>query len=51
MQCLKTRTVMLVENNLEEKVPYELRYYAYFSKKVDTNFQNIDAFWNARMEG
>lgn len=51
MQCLKERTLMLVENNLEEKVPYELRFYAYFSKKVDTNYQNIDMLWNARMEG
>lgn len=51
MQCLKARTLMLVENKLEEKVPYELRFYAYFSKKVDSDYQEIDTFWNARMEG
>lgn len=51
MKCLKARTLMLVENKLEEKVPYELRFYAYFSKKVDSDYQGIDTFWNARMEG
>lgn len=51
MKCLKARTLMLIENKLEEKVPYELRFYAYFSKKIDTNYQDIDKLWNARIEG
>ena len=51
MQCLKARTLMLVENKFEERVPYELRFYAYFSKKMDSDYRGIDAFWNARMEG
>lgn len=51
MKCLKARTLLLVENKLEEKVPYELRFYAYFSKKMDFDYYRIDAFWNARMEG
>ncbi len=51
MKCLKARTLMLVENKLEEKVPYELRFYAYFSKRINSNYQEIDALWNARMEG
>lgn len=51
MKCLKARTLMLVENKLEEKVPYELRFYAYFSKKINSNYQEINTFWNARMEG
>ena len=51
MKCLKARTLMLVENKLEEKVPYELRFYAYFSKKIDSDYQEIDTFWNERMEG
>ena len=50
MKCLKARTLLLVENKLEEKVPYELRFYAYFSKKMDFDYYRIDAFWNARME-
>ena len=51
IKCLKARTLMLVENKLEEKVPYELRFYAYFSKRINSNYQEIDALWNARMEG
>lgn len=51
MKCLKARTLMLVENKLEEKVPYELRFYAYFSKKINLDYQEIDTFWNERMEG
>lgn len=51
MKCLKARTLMLVENKLEEKVPYELRFYAYFSKKINSNYQEINIFWNERMEG
>lgn len=49
-KCLKARTLMLIENKLEEKVPYELRFYAYFSKKIGTNYQDIDKLWNARIE-
>lgn len=51
MKCLKTRTLMLVENKFEEEVPYELRVYAYFSKRINSNYQEIDTLWNARMEG
>ena len=51
MKCLKARTLLMIENKLEEKVPYELRFYAYFSKKINTNYQDIDKLWNARMEG
>lgn len=51
MKCLKSRTLLLVENKLEEKVPYELRFYAYFSKKIKADYQEIDTFWNAKMEG
>lgn len=51
MKCLKSRTLMLVENKFEEKVPYELRFYAYFSKKINSDYQELDTFWNERMEG
>lgn len=50
MKCLKARILMLIENKLEEMVPYELRFYAYFSKKIGTNYQDIDKLWNARIE-
>lgn len=51
MECLKARTLMSVENKFEEQVPYELRFYAYFSKKMNSDFQKIDALCNVRMEG
>lgn len=51
MNCLKGRTLMAVENEFEEKVPYELRFYAYFSKRINSDYQKIEAFWNAEMEG
>lgn len=51
MRCLKARTLMTVENQLEKKVPYELRFYAYFSKKTGLDYQEIETFWNNRMEG
>jgi hypothetical protein len=44
MQCLKGRTLLMVENKLEEKVPYELRFYAYFSKKYQSNYDELDSF-------
>ena len=51
LQCLKKRTLLLMENELEEKVPYELRFYAYFSKKNQSNYQSIDEFWNTKIGG
>ncbi len=44
MQCLKERTLLMVENKLEEKVPYELRFYAYFSKKCQSDYDELDSF-------
>lgn len=51
LQCLKNRTLMIMESKLEEDVPYELRFYAYFSKKIQADYQDIDTFWNTRMGG
>lgn len=51
MNCLKSRTLLVFENSLEERVPYELRFYAYFSKKTTKNYKEIEDLWNARMEG
>lgn len=44
MQCLKGRTLLRVKNKLEEKVPYELRFYAYFSKKYQSDYDELDSF-------
>lgn len=51
MSCLKKRTLLLIENKLEEKVPYELRFYAYFSKKFQSNYEKLDAFLCKEVEG
>lgn len=51
MDCLKRRTLLLIENKLEEKVPYELRFYAYFSKKIQSNYEELDAFLSKEVEG
>lgn len=50
LQCLKSRTVRCVGNELEEKVPYELRFYAYFSKRKQPSHQDIEFFWNRRID-
>ncbi len=51
MKCLKARTLLPDDNKLEEKVPYELRFYAYFSKKIKSDYRGINALWNARIRG
>lgn len=51
MQCLKNRTLLMVENKLEEKVPYELRFYAYFSKKYRLDYEKLDSFLCKKVEG
>lgn len=51
MQCLKERTLLMVENKLEEKVPYELRFYAYFSKKYQSDYDELDSFLCKEVQG
>lgn len=50
LQCLKDRMHLAVEDIFEEKTPYELRFYAYFSKKNSNQYQIINDFWNDKME-
>ncbi|MBR1703473.1 MAG: sce7726 family protein [Lachnospiraceae bacterium] len=51
MDCLKARTLLLVGNKLDELIPYELRFYAYFSKKYKAKYEGINTFCTERMEG
>lgn len=51
MQCLKARTLLMVENKLEERVPYELRFYAYFSKKYQSDYDELGSFLCKEVEG
>lgn len=50
LQCLKNRTQLLVWNSFEEQIPYELRFYAYFTKENNDQYQSIHKFWNDKME-
>ena len=51
MKCLKGRTLLTVENKIEESVPYELRYYAYFSKKYHIDYNELESFLCKKVEG
>lgn len=50
MNCLKQRTLLKVENINEYSIPYELRYYAYFSKKYRNDIESINNFLKKEME-
>lgn len=51
MQCLKRRTLLMIHNKLEDEVPYELRFYAYFSKKYQSGYKELDSFLCKEVEG
>lgn len=51
MSCLKQRTILVVEDMLEENIPYELRFYAYFSKRYRSKYEEIDRFLNREVRG
>lgn len=50
MICLKQRTLLVVKDMFEDNIPYELRFYAYFSKKYRSNYEEIDKFLNKKVE-
>ena len=50
LQCLKQRTQFNVEDKFEEKISYEIRFYAYFSKRNKDRYQILNDFWNEKME-
>ena len=33
-----------------EDIPYELRFYAYFTKKYNTSHEMINTFWDRKLE-
>lgn len=51
MECLKKRTVLTIDNSLEDKVPYELRFYAYFSKCYNEDYSELEKFLRRKVEG
>lgn len=50
MNCLKHRTLVVVTDLLSDCIPYELRFYAYFSKKYRFNSDMIDTFLSKEVE-
>lgn len=50
MFCLKMRTLLKIEKKFDEKIPYELRFYAYFSKKYKKDYSELDTFLEKVME-
>lgn len=50
MHCLKRRTLVAVNDMLSDSIPYELKFYSYFSKKYRFNSDVIDGFLSKEME-
>lgn len=50
MNCLKNRTLVVVTDLLSDNIPYELKFYAYFSKKYRFNSDVIDIFLSKELE-
>lgn len=50
MSCLKQRTILSMDDVFEERVPDELRFYVYFSKKYRSHYDKLDDFLNKKVE-
>ncbi|MBE5901343.1 MAG: sce7726 family protein [Lachnospiraceae bacterium] len=50
MICLKQRTILSIEDVFEKRVPNELSFYVYFSKKYRSNYDALDEFLNKKVE-
>lgn len=50
LKCLKQRMKSAAGDGFEERLPYELRFYAYFSAKGNNRYQIINDFWNWKVE-
>lgn len=50
MKCLKERTLLSVDDVFEERVPSELSFYVYFSKKNRLKYNKLDSFLNKKLE-
>lgn len=49
INCLKRRTVLETDDIVIENIPYELRFYAYFTKE-NNNYKIINEFWKKKLE-
>lgn len=50
MLCLKQRTRLSIEDMFEQRVPFELSFYVYFSKKYRLEYDKLDYFLNKKLE-
>ena len=50
LSCLKQRTLLKIEDIDEDSIPYELRFYAYFSKKYRNDIARINNFLEKEVE-
>ncbi len=50
MNVLKQRTLLSIDDIFEKRVPNELSFYVYFSKKYRSNYDALDRFLNQKVE-
>lgn len=50
MSILKQRTILSIEDVFEKRVPNELSFYVYFSKKYRSNYDALDEFLSKEVE-
>lgn len=50
MKCLKLRTLLVADSTFKRNIPYELRFYAYFTKENHNQLTKVEKFWGRRME-
>lgn len=50
MRTLKQRTILAFDDVFEERVPSELSFFAYFSKKYRSKYDALDEFLNKKVE-
>ena len=46
---LLSKNKIEIKDIIEQEVPEELRFYAYFTKDNNKQYQRINEFWNERM--
>lgn len=50
METLKKRTILSIEDGFEKRVPKELSFYVYFSKKYRSHYDALDKFLDKKVE-
>ena len=50
MESLKQRTILSTNDMFEKRVPIELSFYAYFSKKYRSDYDALDKFLGKEVE-